>query len=191
MSATDRERWEQRWQRQEGPLGAPEPFLVRHLASLPEGPVLVAPAGAGRNALWLAEQGRAVTAVDVAPSAIARLEGAAAKRGVAVAARAADLDEPGALEGLGTFGALVVIRFRPSPDQWPRLVAALRPGGRMLLCSFGPEQHRRHGFPLAFCLDRAQVERELGQGLRLLAWESFAEGGAFLEGSLWEKPVPA
>lgn len=190
MSATDLERWEQRW-RQEGPLGAPEPFLVRHVADLPESPVLVAPAGAGRNALWLAGQGRAVTAVDVAPSAIARLERAAGERGLSVATRVADLDEPDALAGLGSFAALVVIRFRPSPAQWPRLVAVLRPGGRMLLCSFGPEQHRRHGFPLAFCLDRAQVERELGRGLRLLAWESFAEAGAFLEGSLWERlPVP-
>jgi SAM-dependent methyltransferase len=191
MSAADRERWDARWrERADGP-GAPEPFLVRRAAALPRGRLLDVAAGDGRNALWLLAQGFAVTAVDVSPVAIARLEAAAAAQGLGGTARAADLDAPDALAGLGPFDALVVVRFKPSPGQWGRLLAALRPGGRLLLCSFGLEQHRRHGFPLAFCLERGALEAELVPALRLLDWQGHEEGGTCLEGSLWEKAPAA
>jgi tellurite methyltransferase len=48
--------------------------------------------GAGRNALWLAEQGWSVTAVDGSAAAIAILRERAAARGLNVDARAADLE---------------------------------------------------------------------------------------------------
>ena len=84
MSQADRERWEARWRERPDDPGPPEPFLVRHAAELPPGPTLVPAAGTGRNALWLAAQGCAVTAVDIAANAIARLEAAAAGQKLAV-----------------------------------------------------------------------------------------------------------
>jgi tellurite methyltransferase len=189
VSEADRAKWDERWRDRagDGPA-APEPFLVREAPRLPRGRVLDVASGDGRNALWLAGQSFAVTAVDVSPVAIARLQEAAAARGLMVAARAADLDAPGALAGLGRFDGLVAVRFKPSPAQWTTLLDVLHPGGRVLLCSFGRGQHERHGFPLAFCLDRAELAAELEPRLRLLDWRSFEEGGACLEGSLWEKP---
>jgi SAM-dependent methyltransferase len=189
VSAADRERWDARWRAREGGPGAVEPFLARHIGELPEGPLLDVAAGDGRNALWLAGRGFPVTAIDVSAVAIARLEREAAARGLALATRVADLDAPEALAGLGPFASLVVARFKPSPPQWRLLQAALRPGGRLILCSFGPGQHRRRGFPSAFCLSRGELEATLGPALRLAFWESFAEGEASLEGSLWEKPA--
>lgn len=185
MSTDDLRRWEPRWRDAADAPGDPEPFLVRCAGELPPCPALDAAAGDGRNALWLAGWGAEVTAVDIAPAAIARLEQAAARAAVPVTTRAADLDDPQALAGLGPFAALIVVRFRPSPLQWRHLLAALRPGGTLLLCSFGVEQHRRHGFPLAYCLERPALERELAPALRLLRWESFKEADAALEGSLW------
>jgi SAM-dependent methyltransferase len=187
MSVADLERWEPRWRRAAAGPGGPESFLARSVADLPAGPVLDVAAGDGRNALWLAARGRAVTAVDIAPAALARLDRVAAARGLTVTTRARDLDDRDALAGLGPFAALVAIRFRPSPTQWPQLLAALAPGGRLLLCSFGPGQHRARGFPLAYCLERAVLERELAPALRLLRWESFTEAGDALEGSIWER----
>lgn len=188
MSAADRRRWDARWREraQEEPA-APEPFLVRETPALPRGRVLDVAAGPGRNSLWLAAQGFAVTAIDVSPVAMAQLARTASERGLTVETRTADLDDPAALADLDPFDALVVIRFRPTPAQWATLLRSLRPSGRLLLCSFGPEQHRRHGFPLAYCLDRAALEAELAPGLQLLRWESFGENGAFLEGSWWTK----
>lgn len=187
MSETDRLRWQARWSERSGDLADPEPYLVRHVTDLPPGPVLVAPAGAGRNALWLAARGLPVTALDIAPAALERLEREASSRGLAVVARLADLDDGEALRDQGLFAALVVIRFRPSVPQWQLLLSALRPGGRLLLCSFGLEQHRRAGFPREYCLERAALERELGPTLRLLRWDSLCRGSSFLEGSLWER----
>jgi SAM-dependent methyltransferase len=188
VSAADRDRWDARWrERAADAARAPEPFLARHVDDLPRGTLLDAAAGDGRNALWLARAGFAVTAVDVSPVAIARLERTAASCLLSVPTRVADLDAPDALAGLGPFAALVVVRFKPSPLQWRHLLAPLRPGGRVLLCSFGLEQHRRHGFPRAFCLERDALVAELSPLLRLRHWESLEEDGDFLEGSLWEK----
>ena len=190
MSAADLARWEARWRERDGAPGAPEPFLMREVAGLPDGPVLDVAAGDGRNALWLAAQGCAVTAVDIAPAAIAQLRAVASKRGLAIATRVADLDVPTALAGLGPFGSLVVCRFKPSAEQWASLLAVLRPGGRVLLCSFRRAQHERHGFPLAYCLDRAELGALLGQHLRLLRWEEIDAPGALLAASWWERPGP-
>ena len=192
MAEADRERWEARWAgREDGPPGAPEPFLVRNAGALPPGTVLDAACGDGRNALWLAAArgGTAVVAVDVAPSAVARLRAAAGTAGLPIEARVADLDDPAALSGLGPFAALLAIRYKPSPAQWGRLLDRLAPGGRLLLCSFGRAQHARAGFPLAYCLARDELEAALGGRLRLLAYEAFEERGEALEGSLWERPV--
>ena len=194
MAEADRERWEARWAARGGegpPPGAPEPYLVRYAGALPPGPVLDAACGDGRNALWLAATrgGGTVTAVDVAPSAVARLRAAAGAAGLAVEARAADLDDPAALSGLGPFAALVVARYKPSAAQWGLLLDRLAPGGRLLLCSFGKAQHERAGFPLAYCLDHGELEAALGGRLRLLAYEAFEERGEALEGSLWERPA--
>src|SRR4051794_2854990 len=199
MSEADRERWVARWRERSGGPKAPEPFLVRNVDALvPEAglgggrSLLDVAAGDGRNALWLAGRGFAVTAVDASTVAIARLDAAAEAQGIAVTTQVADLDAAGALAGLGPFDGLVIVRFKPSAAQWAALAATLRrPGGRVLLCSFGLGQHRRHGFPDGFCLERGELEAGLTPVLRLLRWESFEEGeeedGACLEGSLWER----
>lgn len=197
MGAADLERWQARWAARGDALtadlvGRPEPFLVRCGGELPPGPVLDAACGDGRNALWLAEtpRDRAVTAIDVAPAAIDRLRAAASGRGLAgrIEALAADLDDGGEGIAPGPFAALVVVRYKPSPAQWDRLLARLTPGGRLLLCSFGRAQHDRRGFPLAYCLDRAELEAALTPlGMRSLTYETFDEGGDALEGSLWER----
>ena len=147
MSAADLERWEARWRERGAPVGGPEPFLVEELASV-AGPVLDVAAGDGRDASRLARQGLAVTAVDIAPAAIARLEAAARERGLSVAGRVADLDMGGRAGWIGPVRhPHPRVRFKPSPLQWETLIFMLRPGGRMFLCSFRTAHHAAHGFP--------------------------------------------
>lgn len=185
---TDLERWERRWRERATPVGAPERFVVERLADIPAGRLLDVAAGDGRNALWLARQGRAVTALDIAPTAIARLEQAARDRGLVVAARVADLDAPDALAGMAPFAGLIVVRYKPLPAQWARLLAMLEPGGRVFMCSFRAAQHATRGFPLAFCLDRAEMLGLLTPRLDLLAWQERDEGPDLLAASIWERP---
>ncbi len=101
-------------------------------------------------------QGWAVTAVDIAPAAIARLRAVAEQawpRDRGACGRPRRRQRRSRVSG--PFAGLVVCRFKPSAGQWASLLDGLRPGGRVLLCSFRRAQHERHGFPLAYCLDRA------------------------------------
>lgn len=189
MSAADLAKWEARWRARAGDPGHPEPFLVQKAASLRPASVLDVAAGAGRNALWLAAHGFSVTAIDISSTAVTMLARNAVRSGLSLATRVGDLDTPTALEGLGPFDLVAVLRYRPTTEQWPGLVAALRPGGQMLLCSFATEQHERHGFPLEFCLVRPALEAELGPRLQLQDWTDLQEDGQFLAGSVWLKPA--
>lgn len=189
MSEADRERWEGRWrERAQGP-GPAEPWLVANARRLAPGAVLDVACGAGRNALWLAARGWRVTAIDIAEAALQRLAIAAVGRRVEVATRRADLDDPRALAGLGPFVGLVVIRYKPSPAQWDRLLELLAPSGRVLLCSFGRERAAAGGFDPAFCLEEGELRAVLEPRLACLAYERLGAASDWLEGSLWEKPA--
>ena len=90
--------------------------------------------------------------------------------------------------GLGRFAALVVVRFKPSPEQWASLLDVLEPGGRVLLCSFRRAHHAARGFPLAYCLDRTELVAQLEPRLRLLEWSERDAGSSLLAASVWAAP---
>jgi SAM-dependent methyltransferase len=62
----------------------PNGFLVAEVTQLPPNRALDVACGAGRNAVWLAEQGWRVTAVDFSDVALSIARQLAARRGVAV-----------------------------------------------------------------------------------------------------------
>ena len=71
--------WEQRYRAQEeASAPAPHPLLVKTASFLPPGRALDLACGTGRNALWLAQHGWSVTAVDGSASAIRFLRESAA-----------------------------------------------------------------------------------------------------------------
>jgi SAM-dependent methyltransferase len=72
---------------------APTPLLIETASRLKPGRALDLACGAGRNALWLAERGWEVTAVDGAPSAIEILRSRAAERGASVSGVVADMEK--------------------------------------------------------------------------------------------------
>jgi SAM-dependent methyltransferase len=85
---------------------APNDFLVSVAAEIPAGPVLCLAEGEGRNAIFLAGRGHAVTAVDQAEAGLAKARALAQTRGVPLTAIAADLAD-----------------FTPSPQTWSGIVA--------------------------------------------------------------------
>jgi len=68
---------------------APTSLLVETSKRLTPGRALDLACGSGRNALWLAEQGWSVTAVDGSPTAIEILRSRASSRGVTVSMKVA------------------------------------------------------------------------------------------------------
>ncbi|MGZ4381813.1 MAG: SAM-dependent methyltransferase [Gaiellaceae bacterium] len=112
----------------------PNRFLVSELDGLAPGRALDIACGEGRNAVWLAQQGWAVTGVDFSEVGLAKAAQLAESRGVEVEWVAADLLEyrpPAGLE-------LAIAFYFQVPDDERRLVLgraaeALAPGGTMLV----------------------------------------------------------
>jgi tellurite methyltransferase len=71
----------------------PSPLLVATASKLPPGKALDLACGPGRNALWLAEQGWKVTAVDGSSAAIGILRERAAARHLAIELHVANLEK--------------------------------------------------------------------------------------------------
>ena len=87
--------------------------------------------GAGRNALWLAEHGWKVTAVDGAPGAIEILRRRASERGFKVDARVADL-EKGEYRIEASSWDLIAMCFYLQRSLFERAKRGVQPGGLVL-----------------------------------------------------------
>lgn len=127
--------WDERYRSEQRPAEDPEaeptPLVVQTARRLAPGKALDLACGAGRNALWLAEQGWKVTALDGAPAAIEILQRRAAERGATVDARVADLEkgefsiEPSAWD-------LVVISYYLQRDLFEPAKRGVVPGGTLI-----------------------------------------------------------
>ncbi|QUQ68642.1 class I SAM-dependent methyltransferase [Kutzneria sp. CA-103260] len=151
-------------------LDGPQPLVIE-LAKAGEftGPVLEIGCGLGDNALFLAEQGLKVTAVDASPTAIERNQAKAAARGADVTFAVADAT---VLDGVGDGFASALdsaLMHCLSGDQRRAYLAALhdrcRPGARLHILCF-PETVGAF-FPLAADTDEASLRRDLGEHWRV------------------------
>lgn len=89
----DQERWNKRYRQKGLTLPKdPHPFLKRHFRLLPKGRVLDLAAGEGRNAIFLAEKGFDVEAVDISDVALKKARQWAKARGVSIRTSVVDLD---------------------------------------------------------------------------------------------------
>jgi 2-polyprenyl-3-methyl-5-hydroxy-6-metoxy-1,4-benzoquinol methylase len=79
--------WEQHYQGQEPGRSAPSPHLVAGLTGRRPGTALDAGCGTGADAVWLAQEGWQVTAVDISPTVVGQAERLAAEQSPDLAAR--------------------------------------------------------------------------------------------------------
>jgi tellurite methyltransferase len=90
---SDRKRWDERFKGAEFALGKkPNPFLRRHVALLPKGKALDLAAGEGRNAVFLAQHGFDVDAVDISGIGLRKAQKLAREMNVKIHTCLADLD---------------------------------------------------------------------------------------------------
>lgn len=135
--------WDERYASEEYLYGTePNDFLASMSARLPVGDTLCVAEGEGRNAVWLAEQGHRVTAVDASAVGLAKAQKLAQQRGVTISTEVADLGiYPLASESFD----LVVSIYAHAPREarislHKNIVTALRPGGLLLLEAYTPKQ---------------------------------------------------
>ena len=143
--------WDERYATDEYLYGTEaNTFLTSVIDRIPPGRVLCLAEGEGRNAVWLAEQGRSVTAVDASPVGLDKARQLAAARGVYIDAVVADLaDYPIPADHWdGIVSIFCHIRPDLRLDLHRRSVRGLRPGGVFVLEAYTPAQlHHRTGGP--------------------------------------------
>ncbi|MGH7609231.1 MAG: class I SAM-dependent methyltransferase [Candidatus Dormibacteria bacterium] len=126
--------WDQRFIEQSWP-SEPDPSLVDLVRPLPPGRALDLGSGPGRNAIWLAQKGWTVTAVDSSAVGLAQAADRARAAGVILDLVRADMEQWSA--PAAAFDLVVLANIHPRPDLRPglyaRAVAALSPGGHLFV----------------------------------------------------------
>ncbi len=143
MTEFDRQRWDEKYTNRDSPREiVPDDWLIECATPLPVGRALDLACGLGHNAIWLAERGWTVDAVDISPVGLTL----AARRAEQVDVRginwiAADLDsfEP---EPAG-YDLVIVFRFLDRESVPAIVQAGLKPGGRLVYETFTTAQLER------------------------------------------------
>jgi SAM-dependent methyltransferase len=140
--------WDARYQSESYAYGeAANAFLVAQAPRFKPGMRALVPGdGEGRNGVWLAQRGLAVDTLDLSTQGVAKARRLAAARGVSV--NAAQADALLWAWPLETYDVVALIYLHLAADDrhfvHSRALAALKPGGLLILEAFRPEQLAAH-----------------------------------------------
>lgn len=153
-----RETWDARFSVDDYIFGtAPNVFLAGQHPRLRAGMrALCVADGEGRNSVWLARQGLAVTAFDIAPRGVEKARALAQQQGVVIDYRIARVEDWEWTPDMFDAVAAIFVQFA-EPDvraqMFTGMLQTLRPGGWLFLQGYTPRQleYRTGGPP---CADR-------------------------------------
>jgi SAM-dependent methyltransferase len=139
------DRWNRRFAAEGFVFGTePNAFLASQRARLAPGMrALCVADGEGRNSVWLARQGLAVTAFDFSPVGLAKARSLACGAGVVVDYRLSDVNDWDWDAARYDLVAAIFVQFTPPPARarmFAGIVRALEPGGLLILQGYRPEQ---------------------------------------------------
>jgi len=139
---SDQTRWNDRFGKREFALGKePNPFLKKHIRLLPKGRALDIASGEGRNAVFLAQNGFEVDAVDISEKGVRKAKKLAREKGVKMNTFLVDLDQyPIEKERYDLIANFYFLRRR----LIPRIKKGLKKGGRVVFETYLLE-HRTLG----------------------------------------------
>jgi SAM-dependent methyltransferase len=139
------ETWDKRFSRDEFIFGtAPNVFLQSQLARFTTGQrALCVADGEGRNGVWLASLGLAVTSFDISPVGVAKARRLAQQRGVALDLQVADVETwPWQADAYDVVPAIFVQFAAPAlrAQMFDGMMKTLKPGGWLFLQGYAPCQ---------------------------------------------------
>lgn len=130
--------WDERFSRGMYLYGKePVDFLKQQVPNLRVGRALCLAAGEGRNAVFLAQAGFDVVAVDASAKGLAKATALAEERGVTIETVVADLRDYDL--GVEQYD-LITDFYYHQPDLFPKAMRALKPGGFFVLQGFSIDQ---------------------------------------------------
>ena len=126
----DQKRWDEKFRGKKYTLGRQaNPFLMKHIRLLPRGKALDVATGEGRNAVFLAQHGFEVEAVDISQEGLTKARRLAREKGVKIKTALADLDHyPIAKERYDLITDFYFLDRR----LIPRIKKGLKKGGRVV-----------------------------------------------------------
>jgi len=149
-------------------------FLTQNLHRLTKGRALYVASGSGRNALYLAEHGFDVEALDRDTESLTKLSAAAALRHLHLTVKPIDLERT--TDERPEFPAnsydVIVVSFYLYRPLFPWMIDALKPNGILVYETFSIENYFRHRHPRRweFCLAHNELLR-LTSALKVLAYD--------------------
>jgi tellurite methyltransferase len=146
IDGTRIDQWNERYRAGEQVFETPAPLVVEFVHALAPGIALDLASGPGRNSLYLAARGWRVTAVDGSPVGIDLLLAGARERTLSIDARVADL-EAGELAIPPEAFDLVLSCYYLQRSLIPRIKAALRPGGLLIMIVHLADADQPRGTP--------------------------------------------
>lgn len=158
--------WETRYAEDGFAYGTePNAFLVSLQSRFQPGQkVLLIGEGEGRNGVWLARQGLQVTAVDQSATGLAKAQQLAKEQGVSLETICTDLNTWPWPVAAYDFVVSIFVHFKPEHRRANHraCLAALKPGGTLILEAFTPEQlqHPSGGPPIEEMLFSESMLRE-------------------------------
>jgi tellurite methyltransferase len=176
---SDQKRWDQRFKGMKFACGKKaNPFLRGHIALLPKGKALDLAAGEGRNAVFLAQHGLKVDAVDISEIGLRKTQELAGKRTVRVHTILADLDTYQIKRGEYD---LITDFYFLNRNIIPRMKRGLKKGGVVIFETYLLEHRKLHTCgpknPKYFLKPNEPLQ--LFKGFRVLVYREgiFEEGG--------------
>lgn len=178
--------WEERYAAEEYAYGKQaNDFLAEQVSQLPKGRVLCLAEGEGRNAVFLAQHGYDVVAVDSSIAGMKKAQNLAAQNNVEIETVVADLAQfsflPDSYDAVVSIFCHLPVLLRQKVHR--QVVSALKPGGVFLLEAYTPDQlkfktggppvseltvvqddllEEIHGLEVLYS---AEIEREVKEGL--------------------------
>lgn len=174
MSKAEKNNWEERYARDDQEAGRhPLALLSAWLNKAKKGKALDLASGTGRNAFFLAENGYAVTAIDVSATALRLAEEEAQARGLRITWIEADLDS---YTLTGQYDLILASFFKIRKQLAPAIIKALTGGGLLIYESHmtppaNPEEARKHQFHF-----QPGELRDLFSGLTILHYDEHQAG---------------
>ncbi|MCA9732991.1 MAG: class I SAM-dependent methyltransferase [Deferribacteres bacterium] len=169
--------WDERYNTKEYIYGTePNQFVAQNIQNIKKGSVLCLGAGEGRNAVYLAEMGHHVTAVDSSRVGLEKARNLAVSRGVQITTIVADLADfiiqPESWDMITSIFCHLPLQLRKKVNT--DVVSGLKPGGIFLLQAYTPEQlNYRTGGPSR--LDMLYTLHDLRDELNGLIFQSGEE----------------
>ena len=141
--------WDARYSETDGARwsGRPNGRLVAEVADLDAGTALDVGCGEGADAIWLAQRGWTVTAIDVSAVALQRAQSAATAAGTSIDFVCGDVRQHPFAEASFDLVSMQypAIPKRDADEAIRRLVASIRPGGLLLAVYHDLDhEHREH-----------------------------------------------